>query len=393
MVKKEQLTNSRYQLLLYTLGHFAVDWYSGMLKPLLPLIMMQFALSQGKTAMIPSILGVIVAFTQPLGGLLGVHFKEKRILIISILLASIFTPFIGIAKTVPMLFIFLAIGKIGNSFFHPNGASLVGKIAFKYNHTAMSLFSIGGALGSAAAPIMTIWYVKKYGIYSMPALASFGIIVALIAFLFIKTIKESPINIPQAKDLGLRKSLSVPGVKNLVLSITLRTITIMGISTMIPLYLKHLGYDIIWGSYFLTSASLCGIFGNYIGAVVADRTSPKAINIFSSAIAPIFGVMMLLTNNIYTMLILHATMTFFLFFTMGTNVSYMQELLPNRRSIAASLSMGISWGSASIILIGLSYLIDIIGLHTAMFIALASLPIALVVSLKLVDTHEKKVIC
>ncbi len=390
MIKKEQLVSSRYQLLLYALGHFTVDWYSGMLKPLLPLIMTQFALSQGKVAMIPSILGVIAAFTQPLGALLGVHFKEKRIQIISILLASIFTPLIGIAKTVPLLFVFLAIGKIGNSFFHPNGASSVGEIAFKRSHTAMSLFSMGGALGAAAAPIMTIWYVKKYGIYSMPALASFGIIVAIIAFLFIKKTKERPIDIPQAKNLGLRKSLTVPGVKNLVLVITLRTITSMGISTMIPLYVRQLGYDIMWGSYFLTAAAFCGIFGNYIGAVFADKTSPKLINILSAAIAPILGITMLLTNNIYAMLVLYSAMAFVLFCTMGTNVSYMQELLPTRRSIASSLSMGISWGSASIILIGLSYLIDIIGLHAAMFISLAALPVATVVSLKLVDTHQKK---
>jgi len=392
MIKKERLTNSRYQLLLYALGHFTVDWYSGMLKPLLPLIMVQFALSQGKVAMIPSILGVIVAFTQPLGALLGVRFEEKRMQIISILLASIFTPLIGIAKTVPLLFVFLSIGKIGNSFFHPNGASSVGKIAFKHNHTAMSLFSIGGALGAAAAPIMTIWYVKKYGLYSMPALASFGIIIALILLLFIKEAKESPIGIPQAKDLGLIKSLTVPGVKNLVLVITLRTITTMGISTMIPLYIQQLGYDIIWGSYFLTAAAFCGIFGNYIGAVLADKTSPKLINIFSTAIAPILGITMLLTNNIYIMLVLYSAMTFVLFFTMGTNISYMQEFLPNRRNIASSLSMGISWGSASIILIGLSFLIDIIGLHTAMFISLAALPIATIVSLKLVDTHKRKAI-
>lgn len=375
--------SSKLQLALSSLNHFTVDGYSAMLTPLWPAIMTIFSLSQGTTALIAASLGVIVAFIQPVGAILGIKFGEKRMQILSVLLSAIFIPLIGAVNSLIVLVIFLTLGRIGNGFFHPNAAAFVGKLGFSHEHTAMSLFSIGGSLGGAIIPVLIVWYVKLFGFHSMYFLTFFGLIVAILSFLYLPTFKESADHVEQMPGFGLKDSLSVKGVKELILVIVLRSLALMMFSNLLPLYLKQIGESLIWGGYFLTLSALAGTVGNYFGAILSDRIGPKNVNVLSIFAAFPFALFLVLIRNVYIMLTMYTIMAFFAYFTMASNVSYMQEFLPHRKGIASSLGMGISWGMASSIFVGISLVINSIGLHTVLFFGVFSLVVAAVISLKL----------
>lgn len=380
--------SSKAQLTLCSLNHFTIDSYSAMLNPLLPLIMTTFALTQGATAFISASLGVIAAFVQPFGAALGVKIGEKRMQVISILLSAIFIPLIGSTKSLVLLIFFLILGKIGNAFFHPNAAAFVGKIGFRKSNTAMSLFSIGGTLAGAVTPALIVWYVKLFGMRTMYFLALYGIVVALLSVIYLPRYKESFDNVTQAKGFGLKDSISVKGVKSLMLVIILRSLTLLMFSNLIPLYLKQLNYSLVWGGYFLTLATLAGTFGNYLGALLSDRFGAKKINAFSLFAAFPFGFATFLTTNIYIMLSMYISMSFFAFFTMASNISYMQGFLPQRKGIASSLSMGISWGTSSLLFMGMSLTINSIGLKPVLIAGAFSLLMAAIFSLKLPEPKE-----
>jgi FSR family fosmidomycin resistance protein-like MFS transporter len=375
--------SSKAQLTLCSLNHFTVDSYSAMLNPLLPLIMTTFSLSQGATAFISASLGVIAAFVQPFGAALGVKIGEKRMQVASVLLSAIFIPLMGSTKSLFLLISFLILGKIGNAFFHPNAAAFVGKIGFQKSNTAMSLFSIGGTLAGAVTPIFIVWYVKLFGMKSMYLLALYGIFIAFLSVVYLPKYKESSDNVNQEKGFGLRDSLSIKGVKGLMMVIILRSLTLLMFSNLIPLYLKQLNYSLVWGGYFLTLATLAGTFGNYFGAILSDKFGSKKVNIFSLFLAFPFGFIMFLTTNVYLMLAMYISMSFFSFFTMASNISYMQKFLPHRKGIASSLSMGISWGTSSLLFVGMSLTINSIGLKPVLFAGAFSLLLAAIFSLKL----------
>ena len=73
----------RGKIYIITLNHFTTDWYAGILKPLLPLIMVQFGLTGGQVSRLPAILGIIASFIQPYGAILGMKFGEKRVQIVT----------------------------------------------------------------------------------------------------------------------------------------------------------------------------------------------------------------------------------------------------------------------------------------------------------------------
>ncbi len=372
----------RRQLLLSMLGHFTIDWYTGILRPLLPLIMASFSLTEGGTAMIPAILGTTAAFIQPLGAALAEKFGEKRIQIISILLASIFMPLIGVAGSVFSLVVYLALGRIGNAFFHPVAATFVGKLRFSKEHTAMTTFSIGGTIGMALSPIMTVWYVEHLGMKKLSYLCIFGVAIAVLYLIFIKedVIEKEKKPVHSGNILS---SLRARGVKELMLIIVLRTVAIFSFSTLIPLYLNSLGYKIVWIGYFLTLGTLSGALGNYIGAIVCDKVGPKIVNIISLGIASAFAMVVLSSTNLYILLFSYIALSFFSYSTMGSNISYIQSMLPNNRGVASSLGMGISWGIASIIFTVLSTLINSIGLYEVMILSALFLPVSSVMALRL----------
>ena len=381
--------SSKIQLTLCSLNHFTIDSYSAMLNPLLPLIMTTFSLTQGATAFISASLGVIAAFAQPFGAAFGVKIGEKRMQVVSILLSALFIPLIGSTKSLILLISFLVLGKIGNAFFHPNAAAFVGKIGFQKSNTAMSLFSIGGTLAGAVTPILIVWYVNIFGMKKMYLLASYGIIVAILSAIFLPRYKESFDKVMQAKGFGLKDSIAVKGVKGLMLVIILRSLTLLMFSNLIPLYLKQLDYSLIWGGYFLTLATLAGTFGNYFGAMLSDKIGTKKVNAFSLFMAFPFGLAMFLTTNVYLMLAMYISMSFFAFFTMASNISYMQTFIPHRKGIASSLSMGISWGTSSLLFMGMSLSINSIGLKPVLIAGAFSLLVVGLFSLKLPEPKSK----
>ncbi len=379
---------SYFSLTGLILGHLTVDWYSGVLKPLLPLIMKTFSLTAGQTALIPSVMGILTAFFQPISADIGEKIGEKFVVIFSILLSAVFIPLIGLSKSIVIFLLFLSIGLIGNSMFHPNAASLVGKLGFKKSHTAMSLFSIGGTIGSGLAPVMIIVFVNKIGFTKMPLLSIAGMLITGVVAIFIFTSHNNKLRQTETSPI-FRDLLSRKGVFRLLFVNILRSLAIIGFSTIIPLYISEIGFSPIWCSYFLTSSRFSGAIGTYLGAALSDKIGPGRVNKISLLAGTLFGFLFLITKNIYIMLVFFFFAFLFWFFTMGANVTYMQSLMPEKKGLASSLSMGISWGAASILLSAMSLLIDLTGLRTVFFAVLLASLIAFIISLKLFDPIEQ----
>jgi FSR family fosmidomycin resistance protein-like MFS transporter len=382
--------HKNFVLVSLLFSHFTVDWYAGILKPLLPIIMTEFVLTEGTAALIPSLLGVATALLQPFGAYLGFRFGESVMVVVSIILSAIFIPLIGISHTIFLLVLYLSIGMLGNSFFHPNAAVLVHDANFEKSHTAMSIFSIGGTFGSALAPVMILYFVGRFGMRKMPYLAIFGVIalgMMLYSLFFINTKNNSEKKV--VNSFRFLKALSEKGVKELLTVNILRSLVIMGLSIFIPLYVVQINYPPIWGGYFLTGSRITGMLGTYLGAILSDKFNPRTVNIFSLLFGTISLGLFFLTKNIYMMLSWFLIAFLFLFATMGANVVYMQDLLPSQKGAASSLGMGISWGIASILISAISMFVDRIGLFSAMLIVTFFGFIAFLLSFMLVLPQRK----
>ncbi len=365
----------RNKLPIIGLNHFTVDWYAGILKPLLPLIMVEFGLTSGQVSRLPAILGIVAAFVQPYGALLGMRFGEKWVQVVTLIATALFTSLIGSTKNLYIFVLFLALGRIANSFFHPNGATYVGKLTTNNRHTAMSMFSIGGTLGMAFAPITIIWFIHSFGMERMYITSILGIAVALFSVFYLDDLRDHKENIAQQKGLGIIESFKLKGVMKLFNVTVLRTFTIIVFSTLVPIYLHELKYSLTWGGYFLTLGTLAGALGNYIGARISDIKGAKFINILASFTGTLFIFLFILSHNLYTMLAAYILLMFVATFPASANITFMQDLIPHRKGVASSLTMGVAWGITNIVFMAISPLIDTIGIHRVMIGIAFTLPI------------------
>jgi len=219
----------------------------------------------------------------------------------------------------------------------------------------------------------------------MPYLSIFGIIAITMIIYSLFYINKRKVKIDNTSNsFAFLKALAKRGVKILLSVNILRSFIIIGLSTFIPLYLVEIGYAPLWGGYFLTGSRISGMLGTYFGAILSDKFDPKVVNIFSLLFGTLFLGLFFITKNIYFMLLWFLISFLFLFATMGANVVYMQDLLPEQKGAASSLGMGISWGVASLMLSALSAFVNRIGLLTSMIIVSTFGFVAFVISLYLI---------
>ncbi|RKX56109.1 MAG: hypothetical protein DRP50_01065, partial [Thermotoga sp.] len=77
---------NKRNLFFVTIAHFTVDWYTGYLTPLLPVIMKEYGLDISMTTMIPAMLALIAAFSQPFFGIVSDRLKSRYFMILAVLL-------------------------------------------------------------------------------------------------------------------------------------------------------------------------------------------------------------------------------------------------------------------------------------------------------------------
>jgi FSR family fosmidomycin resistance protein-like MFS transporter len=140
---------------------------------------------------------------------------------------------------------------------------------------------------------------------------------------------------------------------------------ISGFGTFLPLYMRSHGH-----SFFLSGATTTvflsiGSIGALISGHFAPRVDRRRIIMFS-----VLGAMPLLLSFIYfsgpIALLALAVSGVLLYFSFPLNIVMAQELFPRRASTIAALMIGLSWGTAGLLMTPVGYLAEKIGLQNAL---------------------------
>ena len=112
-------------LLLFSLGHFFVDLYSGSLGVLQPLILRHFGLTFTQAGILGGLLSFSSSVTQPLYGYLSDRFHSRLFTVLAPAVAGIFISTLGWASGFPMLLVMVFLAGAGMASFHPQAANLL----------------------------------------------------------------------------------------------------------------------------------------------------------------------------------------------------------------------------------------------------------------------------
>ena len=351
----------------FSLVHFIGDFYISFVNPLLPVFVEKFSLTLTQVGFMVGISRLLAFVVQPPVGYLADHYQTRFFVLGGPLLAIVFIPLVGIAPGFLVLILFISLGSIGSSMFHPTVAGMVATYSGRNLGFSLSIFNLGGTLAFGVGPLFITYFVVSYGLWTAPYTMIFGL--AVMAFLF------KIIPVPQGeglKNLGFVGSLREilgrvwKSIAVIWVLIVLRTFVAQSFMTFIPVLYAKEGYSLVSIGTMVSLFSVAGAISGLLAGHLSDKIGYKAIFYFA------FG---LTTPSLYLLLYLSGNWIYFGvflagFFAMATlplGVAMAQELAPRGRSTVSSLTMGLAFGTGAMATPVTGMLADIFSIRTVLF--------------------------
>ena len=373
MTLKSGSTNVRIIFAL-TLVHFTGDFYSSFISPLFPLFVDKLSLSMAQVGFIAGLSRFLAFIVQPSVGYLADRYQSRGFIMAGLLLTIVFIPLSGIATSFWMLLVFVSIGSVGSSMFHPSVTGMVPLYAGRNAGMSMSIFNTGGTLAFAAGPIFITWYAAFFSLEAVTATMLFGLPLTVYLYYVIPD--------PVSEGLratgfwgSLRETLghAVKPILLIWLVMVLRAVVGQSFITFMPVLYVERGYSLISAGAMFSLFVLAGTFSGLLGGYLSDRIGFKAI---------FFVTHGLMTPSLILLLYLPgawvypgaALAGFFTLATLPLGVVMAQELAPKGRAMVASLMMGFAYGLGGVVSPVVGKLADIYSIQTVL-IGVAFIPL------------------
>jgi FSR family fosmidomycin resistance protein-like MFS transporter len=336
-------------LVCLALIHALVDCFSQFVSPLWPSL-------ENKLGLAPWVISVLFAcwqlgasISQPLFGYLGDRFDTRWTIILGPGLAVICLTLVGFAPGPVSLAFLLMAGGLGIGAFHPEAAVGVVQASQKRITFGLAVFTFGGMLGLGMGPFLSGSLVDEFGMHGLlwaavPGLLLLGTLVAV----------RGPAVHPHVHAHDGTSMLEGRSVSVLLLLAvaTLRVVPALGVPWAMAFLLKQQGASEsrigLTQSIFLLSGGvgtlLCPLFaraGRDLGTLVGTTLLAAGF------------LALLPQGQTWPMYVGLIGAGFLLQGTIPILISYSQHLLPRGQRLAASLTLGASWGLGGIVVAGL----------------------------------------
>lgn len=355
-------------------GHFINDIYTGVLNPIMPFIAAKIGISMAVATIILTISHIFSSLLQPLFGFLADNNVKRSFIFWGLILSSIFIPLSALAHNPFILILFIIIGSIGSSLFHPQALGFASKFA-KYSDAgkAMAVFVAMGTLGYSCGPIVSSAITQFLGMPKMPLMTVVGCAWALLMFCFVPKLS----NIEQIKDkidfkTAFKRILSNRKLNILNLIAMMKTMISSACFILLPFLWKNMGYR----PFYIGMALFAFIFAGGIGSLVSSNIEKKigSANVFYISMISTLPLMILFVMSCRP----HPTLSLIIFIIMGfvtmmaTPVTMLmaQNVLPEYRSIISGFINGFSWGVVAIAMSMLGFVAENFGItNVLLFVA------------------------
>lgn len=349
--------------------------HTGSLAILLPALLVAFDLNYALAASIFTANNIVIAIAQPLFGTLGDAKSYRWMVWFGCALTGVAMVSIMFLPNYWLVIAAVMLSGIGSAMFHPEAISRVRAVSGTKVTSGVSLFFSGGNIGFALGPFLATFLATQFG----KAGEALMLLPTLLALIFLatqwKVLSTATNRKPKVASVSTSAKVAVAGlVAFLMLIIILRSSTLKGLETFIPLYYTettNLSQQMI--ANLVTTLSLAGVIGTLLGGVVADRIGRRLTMGISMVIslAGIYGF--LNTTGLIRFVLLFITGAF-LTAAWPIIVVMIQEAMPNNVGLASGLSLGTAYGAQAIVVQLLGVVADQRGLETVMTI-LSLLPV------------------
>lgn len=400
------------KLWLLALAHWGVDLFTHMLPPVLPVLIRDLGLSVALAAALATAVNVSSGILQPFLGVVVDRSGRPWMLPLAVLWCGAFMALFGLASSYVVLFAAAVLAGLGAALFHPLASVTLRAVVGRYSAGAMSIFGLGGTVGMASAPLATAAVIAWQG---LPGIRWLVLLAALVAGLLVAgglhrlslrrpahtaggspadTPSGLPANTPSGLPANTPSGLSptasmgspatggvssgAPGtvaaagnmraLTYLAGGKFVRTIGQTALLNFLPLYYVSRGVPESQAGLMLTVVLAVGSASAVLSGYASDRLGRKPVVVWSSVLCTPAFIGFLMTDGFLQLAFLVLTSVCF-YAAFSVVPIYAQELVPDQPGMGAGLMMGGVWALASLALIPLGSLADMVDIRLALLVA------------------------
>mgnify|MGYP001240451300 FL=1 len=361
-------------LILLVVAHATNDSFSGMLAALLPTFQVRFGVSEAVLAALVGTLSFSSSVMQPLFGAVADRLGRRAVGAAGVVTSSGLLSLMGAVQSVWLLFPLLLIGGLGSAAFHPSGTSIARNLNTRRKGVTGGLFSAGGTVGLALGPLIIGYFVMNDILTFSPILMIPGVILGLMMFFLIPRQERAPVHArPKLFDLEL--FMGPVGV--LCLAGLFRSIAWVTMSNAAGLWLvqdRGVSTDSSVIFWTLTTFSFFGGLGGILAGMLERRVS-RGVLISGSmllALVPLF-LLFVLPAGSFPYYLAVALSGALINGGLPLMVVSAQDLAPHAMGTASGMLMGLTWGTAGLIYIGIGALQEVVGISASMALSFTTL--------------------
>ncbi len=366
------LPSNKKALIWLSGGHFINDIYTGVLNPIMPFIAAKIGISMAIATIILTISHIFSSLLQPVFGFFADNIVKRSFIFWGLILSSIFIPLSAMSDNPYVLVLFIIIGSIGSSLFHPQALGFASKFATRDNLSkSMAVFIAMGTLGYSCGPIISSAITQFLGMHKMPLMTVIGILWAVLMFISVPKISLQE-RVTEKIDFKVAFKRILTNRKLNILNVIamLKTMVMSSCFILLPFLWKNMGYK----PFYIGVALFVFIFVGGIGSLTSSFIEKKigAAKVFYISMISTLPLMLLFVATYST----HPTLSIIIFIIMGfvtmmaTPVTMVmaQNVLPEYKSIISGFINGFSWGIVAIIMSMLGFVAEKFGITNVLIL-------------------------
>lgn len=346
------------------------DMHSTALPTIIPMLAQSISLTMSQAGILSALFGTMNILLQPIAGYIADGLKRPWLAAFGPLLSITGASLLSLSPSFGAALLCIGLMSIGTSLFHPQGTGGCGAAADKKRLAFfLSLFQASGTVGSAIGPLYVVFMISMFGRRGFPLIMIPAAL--LICFFLLRNMGEIPTGGAEEKEGKSAGSFAhylcflLSRVGWIVAITSVRDAVFQAIKVFTPTLFVQRGSSIAMGGAVLFAVTLTAALAGIVGGRLADGVGEKKVVFGAIAIAPVF---LIFGVRDYGMLSTASLMAGYAFLQASTPVTLAmaQRRCPESRSLASSLTNGVSWGLANLFVTPVGVLADHIGLQATL---------------------------
>jgi MFS transporter, FSR family, fosmidomycin resistance protein len=330
---------------LLATAHVADDVNQSFVPALLPYLILQRGISHETAGAIVFCQAISSSVVQPAIGHLADRKSMPYLIAVGLMLAGGGVALLGVAPTMPLIFLAALVSGIGVATFHPEAARFANWVSGEKKASGMRWFTVGGNLGFAFGPAFATAAISAWGLRgTLAAAVPVAIIGGVVLFELRRLATFVPAHVKQRKSAGTDRWSAFGRLSAFVI---VRSMAYLGMVSFVPLYLVevlHASPAAADGALF--AFLLSGAVGTIAGGPIADRVGRKPVLLWSTGLTVVLVLTFVaLTHDGGSFALAVALLIVTGFVLVSAQASFVvlgQEYLPNRVGLASGVTLGLA---------------------------------------------------